>query len=640
MEEFMDDHDYIVDVDHLWIRFNLASQKVDNLKEYAIKMLKHELMFQEFFALQDVSLKVKKGEAWGLIGTNGSGKSTLLKTISGILKPYKGTITKHGSIAPLIELGAGFDGNLTARENIFLNGMVLGHSRKFMEEHFEEIVDFANIRKFLDSPIKNFSSGMKARLGFSVATVVNPDILVVDEVLEVGDYNFRRRCNERMRQMLAGGTTLLFVSHNIQTVKGLCDHAIWLDKGVMRMSGESGPVCDAYLAEQEATAHANKEKKRKKMREEGKQYDYLVVGAGLFGAVFAHEMALAGKRCLVIDKRSHIGGNVYTENVDGIQVHRYGAHIFHTSDKEVWDYVNKLTEFNNYINSPVAVYKDELYNLPFNMNTFSQLWGIRRPQEVKEKIASQIADLHITEPKNLEEQALSLVGPDVYEKLIRGYTEKQWGRDCKELPAFIIKRLPLRFTYDNNYFNDRYQGIPIGGYTQMVEKLLEDVDVMTDTDFFEYRKGHADQFKKVVYTGMIDEYFDYQFGHLQYRTVRFDTERIEEENYQGNAVVNYTQREVPYTRVIEHKHFAPEEERKNPKDYTIISREYSEEWGPGSEPYYPVNDEKNGALYEKYRELAEKEENVIFGGRLGLYRYYDMDKVIRAALDASEKELG
>ena len=264
MEEFMDDHDYIVDVDHLWIRFNLASQKVDNLKEYAIKMLKHELMFQEFFALQDVSLKVKKGEAWGLIGTNGSGKSTLLKTISGILKPYKGTITKHGSIAPLIELGAGFDGNLTARENIFLNGMVLGHSRKFMEEHFEEIVDFANIRKFLDSPIKNFSSGMKARLGFSVATVVNPDILVVDEVLEVGDYNFRRRCNERMRQMLAGGTTLLFVSHNIQTVKGLCDHAIWLDKGVMRMSGESGPVCDAYLAEQEATAHANKEKKRKK----------------------------------------------------------------------------------------------------------------------------------------------------------------------------------------------------------------------------------------------------------------------------------------------------------------------------------------------------------------------------------------
>lgn len=640
MEEFMDDHDYIVDVDHLWIRFNLASQKVDNLKEYAIKMLKHELMFQEFFALQDVSLKVKKGEAWGLIGTNGSGKSTLLKTISGILKPYKGTITKHGSIAPLIELGAGFDGNLTARENIFLNGMVLGHSRKFMEEHFEEIVDFANIRKFLDSPIKNFSSGMKARLGFSVATVVNPDILVVDEVLEVGDYNFRRRCNERMRQMLAGGTTLLFVSHNIQTVKGLCDHAIWLDKGVMRMSGESGPVCDAYLAEQEATAHANKEKKRKKMREEGKQYDYLVVGAGLFGAVFAHEMALAGKRCLVIDKRSHIGGNVYTENVDGIQVHRYGAHIFHTSDKEVWDYVNKLTEFNNYINSPVAVYKDELYNLPFNMNTFSQLWGIRRPQEVKEKIASQIADLHITEPKNLEEQALSLVGPDVYEKLIRGYTEKQWGRDCKELPAFIIKRLPLRFTYDNNYFNDRYQGIPIGGYTQMVEKLLEDIDVMTNTDFFEYRKGHADQFKKVVYTGMIDEYFDYQFGHLQYRTVRFDTERIEEENYQGNAVVNYTQRDVPYTRVIEHKHFAPEEERKNPKDYTIISREYSEEWGPGSEPYYPVNDEKNGALYEKYRELAEKEENVIFGGRLGLYRYYDMDKVIRAALDASEKELG
>lgn len=636
----MNDHDYIVDVDHLWIRFNLSSQKVDNLKEYAIKMVKHELMFQEFFALQDVSLKVKKGEAWGLIGTNGSGKSTLLKTISGILKPYRGTLTKHGSIAPLIELGAGFDGNLTARENIYLNGMVLGHSRKFMEEHFDEIVEFANIKKFLDSPIKNFSSGMKARLGFAVATVVNPDILVVDEVLEVGDYNFRRRCNERMRQMLAGGTTLLFVSHNIQTVKNLCDHAIWLDKGVVRMSGESQAVCSAYLQEQEEKARVNKEKKKKKMRDEGKQYDYLIVGAGLYGAVFAREMARAGKRCLVIDKRSHIGGNIYTENMEGIQVHKYGAHIFHTSDKEVWDYVNKLTEFNNYINSPVAVYKDELYNLPFNMNTFSQLWGLRKPQDVKAKIAEQIADLHITEPKNLEEQALSLVGVDVYEKLIRGYTEKQWGRDCKDLPSFIIKRLPLRFTYDNNYFNDRYQGIPIGGYTQMIEKLLEDADVMTEVDFFEFRKTHAGQFKKVVYTGMIDEYFDYRFGHLQYRTVRFETERIEEENYQGNAVVNYTEREVPYTRIIEHKHFEPEEERKNPKEYTFISREYSEEWHEGAEPYYPVNDEKNGELYRKYEELAQQEENVIFGGRLGQYRYYDMDKVIRAALDAAEKELG
>lgn len=626
--------DYVIDVDQVSIRFNLASEKVDNLKEYAIKLMKHELMFQEFLALKDVSLKVKKGESWGLIGTNGSGKSTLLKTISGILKPYKGTVTTTGSIAPLIELGAGFDGNLTGRENIYLNGMVLGHSRRFMDEHFDEIVQFANLKKFLDSPIKNFSSGMKARLGFSVATVVNPDILIVDEVLEVGDYNFRRRCQERMQQMLSGGTTLLFVSHNIQTVKNLCDNAIWLDKGVVRMAGPSELVCNAYKEEQDWIAKEKKEAKRRKLREAKKPYDYLIVGAGLYGAVFASEMTKKGKRCLVIDKRDHIGGNVYTKDVDGIQVHQYGAHIFHTSDKKVWDYVNKLTEFNNYINSPVAVYKDELYNLPFNMNTFSRLWNLRTPKEVQAKIQEQIADLHITEPKNLEEQALSLVGTDVYEKLIKGYTEKQWGRDCKELPAFIIRRLPLRFTYDNNYFNDRYQGIPIGGYTQMVEKLLDNIDVMLETDFFTYRKEHPEMFKKVVYTGMIDEYFDYCYGHLEYRTVRFETERLEEENHQGNAVVNYTEREVPYTRVIEHKHFAPEEEREHPKDFTIISREYSTEWKPGIEPYYPVNDEKNSALYEQYAELAKKEKDVIFGGRLGQYKYYDMDKVIRAALDA------
>ncbi|MDO4322945.1 MAG: UDP-galactopyranose mutase [Lachnospiraceae bacterium] len=375
------------------------------------------------------------------------------------------------------------------------------------------------------------------------------------------------------------------------------------------------------------------------MRREGKPYDYLIVGAGLYGAVAARELTRQGKRCLVIDKRSHIGGNVYTENMDGIQVHKYGAHIFHTSDQEIWKYVNKLTEFNNYINSPVAVYGDELYNLPFNMNTFSKMWGIKKPGEAKKKIAEQIADLHITEPKNLEEQALSLVGTDVYEKLIKGYTEKQWGRDCKELPPFIIRRLPLRFTYDNNYFNDRYQGIPVGGYTQMVEKLLENIDVLLDTDYFEYRKENPNMFKKTVYTGMIDEYFDYCYGHLEYRTVCFETERVEEDNYQGNAVVNYTERRVPYTRIIEHKHFEPEEEKENPKDYTYISREYSAEWEPGAEPYYPVNDEKNNALYEKYRALAEKEKNVIFGGRLGQYKYYDMDKVIGAAIAAVRKEV-
>lgn len=365
-----------------------------------------------------------------------------------------------------------------------------------------------------------------------------------------------------------------------------------------------------------------------------KKYDYLIVGAGLFGAVFAHEAVKAGKKCLVIDKRNHIAGNIYCENIEGINVHKYGAHIFHTSNKEVWNYVNQFAEFNNYINSPVAVYKDELYNLPFNMNTFSKMWNIKKPAEAKAIIKEQKEKLNIGEPKNLEEQALSLVGTDIYEKLIKGYTEKQWGRACTELPSFIIKRLPLRFTYDNNYFNDRFQGIPMGGYTAIVEKMLEGSDVMLDTDYFEFIKNNADIAEKTVYTGMIDEYFGYKLGHLEYRTVRFETEVLDEENYQGNAVVNYTEREVPYTRIIEHKHF---EYGTQPK--TVISREYSSEWKPGIEPYYPINDEKNGSLFEKYRELADKEENVIFGGRLGNYKYYDMDKVIEAALDCVSNEL-
>ncbi len=629
---------YAIEVENLTVRFNMASEKVNNLKEYAIKFAKGELMFEEFLALQDINFKVRPGEAWGLVGPNGAGKSTLLKTVSGIVQPYKGSVQIHGDIAPLIELGAGFDKELTARENIYLNGLVLGHSREFMEEHFDEIVDFADIEKFLDAPLKNFSSGMKARLGFSVATVVDPEILIVDEVLEVGDLRFRRKCNERMQQLLSDGTTLLYVSHNINSVKELCDNAIWLDHGQMRMVGDAQNVCDSYREEQERLTRERKERKRRKARKAGKKYDYLVVGAGMFGSVFAKEMTDSGKRCLVIDKRSHIGGNAYTEEMDGIQVHKYGAHIFHTGDKKVWNYVNRLVPMNNYINSPVAIYKDEVYNLPFNMNTFSRLWGVKTPEEAQAKIASEVAELNITEPKNLEEQALSLVGRDVYEKLVKEYTEKQWGRDCRELPSFIIKRLPLRFTYDNNYFNDPYQGIPIGGYTALFEKMLENVDVMTNTDFFTYRKEHSDMYDKVVYTGMIDEYFDFCYGHLEYRTVRFETERIEKANYQGNAVINYTGRDVPYTRVIEHKHFAPEEEKANPKDYTIISREYSEEWKPGMEPYYPVNDEKNNALYEKYRKLAEKEENVIFGGRLGSYQYYDMDKVIAAAMKLAQYE--
>ena len=364
------------------------------------------------------------------------------------------------------------------------------------------------------------------------------------------------------------------------------------------------------------------------------KYDYLVVGAGLFGSVFAYEAKKRGKTCLVIDKRPHIGGNVYCEEIEGINVHKYGAHIFHTSNKKIWEYINQFAEFNNYINSPVAVYKDELYNLPFNMNTFSKMWNIRTPQEAKDIIAAQIRELHIEEPKNLEEQALSLAGRDVYEKLVKGYTEKQWGRDCTELPAFIIKRLPLRFTYDNNYFNDRFQGIPMGGYTKIIEKMLDGIDVRVNTDYFEFIKENPSVADKILFTGMIDEFYDYKLGALEYRSVRFETEVLDCDNYQGNAVVNYTEREVPYTRIIEHKHFEFGTQEK-----TVISREYSSEWKVGMEPYYPVNNDQNNQLFEEYKKLAAKEENVIFGGRLGNYQYYDMDKVIEAALDLVEKEL-
>lgn len=365
------------------------------------------------------------------------------------------------------------------------------------------------------------------------------------------------------------------------------------------------------------------------------QFDYLIVGAGLFGSVFAYEATQRGKKCLVIDKRNHIAGNIYTENIEGINVHKYGAHIFHTSDKAIWEYVNRFVDFNNFINSPIASYKDELYNLPFNMNTFSKMWGIKTPAEAKAIIAGQIANLNIGEPQNLEEQALKLVGTDVYEKLIKGYTQKQWGRPCTELPAFIIKRLPLRFTYDNNYFNDRYQGIAIGGYTQIIEKMLAGSDVKTDTDYFEFIKENPDIAEKTVFTGQIDEFFGYRYGALGYRSVRFENEILDTDNYQGNAVVNFTDKEVPYTRIIEHKHFEFGKQEK-----TVISREYSAEWQPGIEPYYPINDEANNALYEEYKALAATRPDVIFGGRLGQYKYYDMDKVIAAALTAVDAEFG
>ena len=363
------------------------------------------------------------------------------------------------------------------------------------------------------------------------------------------------------------------------------------------------------------------------------KYDYLIVGAGLFGAVVAHELAEQGKSVLVIDKRDHIAGNIYTEEIEGIQVHKYGAHIFHTSDKKIWDYVNRFAEFNHYINSPIAVYKDELYNLPFNMNTFSKMWNIRTPKEAREIIQRQIKELDIREPGNLEEQALSLAGKDVYEKLIKGYTEKQWGRAATELPAFIIRRIPFRFVYDNNYFNDAYQGIPKGGYNVLIDALLEGIDVRPGTNYFEHREELNALADKVLFTGCIDEYFDFCCGRLEYRSLRFDHQLLDTEDFQGNAVVNYTEREVPYTRIIEHKHF-----EYGTQPVTVITYEYPDDFQPGKEPYYPVNDKRNTEIYQKYKELAQQLPNVLFGGRLAQYAYADMDDTVNAALTLWRKQ--
>ncbi|MBR2810129.1 MAG: UDP-galactopyranose mutase [Solobacterium sp.] len=371
-----------------------------------------------------------------------------------------------------------------------------------------------------------------------------------------------------------------------------------------------------------------------------KQYDYLIVGAGLFGSVFAREAADKGKKVLVIDRRDHVAGNVYTEKVEGIYVHKYGAHIFHTNNRQVWEYVSRFAEFNRFTNSPVANYKGELYSLPFNMYTFNRMWGVVTPQEAADKINEQKAAAGITEPKNLEEQAISLIGTDIYEKLVKGYTEKQWGRDCKDLPAFIIRRLPVRLTFDNNYFNALFQGIPVGGYTKMVENMLAGIEVRTSCDYFEHKEELDALAEKIVYTGPIDAYFHYELGNLEYRSVRFENELLDIPNFQGNAAVNYTDRETPWTRIIEHKWFEfGKDENGNDLPKTVISREYSSEWKPGDEPYYPVNDAKNGALYAAYAEKAKQEGNVIFGGRLAEYKYYDMDAVIASALAVSEREL-
>ena len=620
----------VVDVKNVSIKYRVGDFRDIGIKEFISQKITGKYNVKDFMAVNDVSFSLDKGDFLGIIGTNGAGKTTLLKAISGVITPNEGEIETNGNISALLALGTGFDDGLTVKENIYLRGAFMGYTEEFLNEKYDEIIEFSELKEFESYHLRQLSSGMRSRMAFSIASLIEPEILILDEVLAVGDGAFRAKSEQKMMEIIKKGTTTLFVSHSIAQIRKLANKVLWLDKGKTKAFGNAKDVCDEYQN------FLNEKNKIMKIKVNGGKlimYDYLIVGAGLYGAVFAQKAKEQGKKVLVIDKRDNIAGNVYTEKIEGINVHKYGAHIFHTNNKEVWDYVNRFAVFNRFTNSPVANYKGELFSLPFNMYTFNKMWGVVTPEEAAAKIEEQRKEI-TGEPRNLEEQAISLVGRDIYEKLIKGYTEKQWGRDCKELPSFIIKRLPVRLTFDNNYFNALYQGIPVGGYTKMVENMLEGIEVRLGVDYLENKDELDKLAQKVVYTGAIDAYFDYKLGTLEYRSVRFENELLDIPNFQGNAAVNYTDRETPWTRIIEHKWFEfGKDENGNDIPKTVISREYSSEWKPGDEPYYPVNDEKNGALYEEYRKLAENEKNIIFGGRLGEYKYYDMDAVIASALE-------
>ena len=620
----------ILEVKNVSIRYMTGDFKDIGLKEYVMRRLKHNYHVHAFWADRDITFSLEKGDMLGIIGTNGAGKSTLLKAISGIMEPTKGYVKRQGNVAALLELASGFDGDLTVRENAYLRGAMLGYTRKFMDETYEQIIDFAELRDFQDRPFKQLSSGMKSRLAFAIASLVQPDILILDEVLSVGDGAFRKKSETKMKEIIQSGATTILVSHSIQQVQELCNKVLWLEKGEQIAFGNTDILCSLY--QQFLDKKITLQQAKDIWNSINQHYDFLIVGAGLYGATFSREAADHGKKCLVIDKRPHIGGNVYCEEIEGITVHKYGAHIFHTDRKDIWEYVNRFVKFLPYIHKVIAKNGEKAYSMPFNMYTFRQMWGVQTPEEAMAKIEEQRVD--ISNPANLEEQALSLVGKDIYETLIKGYTEKWWGRPCKALPASILQRISLHFEYDDCYFTDEYQGIPEGGYNQMIEKLLESSTVVTDLSYQKLIAAFPDIADKVVYTGPIDQFFDYNLGRLEYRSLRFEEEILEQPDFQGQAVVDFCDTETPYTRIIEHRHFAGQKSEK-----TVITREYPEDWQPGKEAYYPINDERNNELYQKYLELTEERPDIIFGGRLGEYRYYDMDDVIAAALKKAGESL-
>lgn len=613
----------VLKVKNISIRYKTGDFKYIGLKEYVVHRLKHNYHVHKFWADKDITFSLQKVGMLGIIGTNGAGRSTLLKMISGLVEPTSGSVEHKGNIFALLVLASGFDENLTVRENAYLWGAMLGYTRKFMDETYDQIIAFAELKDFQDRPFKQLSSGMKSRLAFSFVSLVQPDILILDEVLSVGNGAFRKKSETKMRKIIQGGATTILVSHSVQQVRELCNKVLWLEKGEQIAFGNAELLCGLYQNFSDKKLSLSEVKSI--WEKLNHHYDYLIVGAGLYGAVFAREATDHGKKCLVIDKRPHIGGNTYCEEVEGITVHKYGAHIFHTNKKEIWEYVSHYTNFLPYIHKVTARHGDRCYSMPFNMTTFQQLWGVTTPEEAEKKLEEERQKND--HPMNLEEQALALVGKDLYRLLVKSYTEKQWGRPCKALPTSILQRIPLRLEYDDRYFADLYQGIPENGYNQLIKNLLSGSEVITGLSYQQLAKGFSHIAEKVIYTGPIDEFFDYRFGRLAYRSLRFEEEISEQPNFQGQAVVNYCDKETKFTRIIEHKYFTQKQTAK-----TVITREYPEEWSPGKEPYYPVNDEQNQARYWQYLTLAAEFPNVVFGGRLGEYRYYNMDEVIAAAL--------
>ncbi len=619
----------ILEVKNLSIRYMTGDFKDIGLKEYVIRRLKRNYHINEFWADKDITFSLDKGDMLGIIGTNGAGKSTLLKAIAGIMEPTTGYVKCKGNIAALLELASGFDGDLTVKENAYLRGAMLGYTRKFMDETYDTIIDFAELKSFQDRPFKQLSSGMKSRLAFAIASLVQPDILILDEVLSVGDGAFRKKSEAKMQEIIKSGATTILVSHSIQQVQELCNKVLWLDKGQQIAFGDTAILCNLY--QQYLDKKITLQQVKEIWNYFNQHYDYLIVGAGLYGATFAREAVNHGKKCLVIDKRPHIGGKTYCEKVEEIIVHKYGAHIFHTNRKEIWEYVNRYAKFLPYIHCVLAKNGEQTYSIPFNMYTFQQIWGTVTLEEVEEKLLEQ--KVNISNPNNLEEQALSLVGKEVYELLIKDYIEKQWGRSCKKLPASMIQKIPLRMEYDERYFMDKYQGIPIGGYNSLVENLLEGSTVVTSISYQNVIQAFPNIAEKIIYTGPIDQFFEYSLGPLEYRSLRFEEAILEEADFQGRSVIYYCDSGTKFTRIIEHKHFTDMKSQK-----TVITYEYPEIWMPGKEPYYPVNDERNNELYLRYLELAKEYPNVIFGGMLGNYQYYNMDEVIADALKQAKRE--